>query len=227
MRLIKFSLLCILIVFSLLVFSCQENKENKPQFYNEKFNKDNISGLVEKLKSSKQVTLEDIDFLNNALNRYTSKTDSLLGKSIQDLIKEEKDRFMLASANNVFVSATRTQIHLNLGLEVNDFEVKQEGSIRYNTPTYVFTNKSQKDIISIRGHLDAMVDNKTVVKRMNIEMNQVVKAGEKLTFKYKYELNPENERDTYLSEHFDELAKVWYPISIKFGDGTAVDINKE
>ena len=73
----------VLILLSLFLFSCGNVKDLK-------FTKDNQVQIMDKARNSKDITEEEIGFLMAASLRYFLSKRSLEGKTVGELINEQK-----------------------------------------------------------------------------------------------------------------------------------------
>lgn len=217
MRSIIYGLIAITL-FGLI--SCEQNSHKTPEFYKDTVTFDLLSNLKNVLdENAKDLTLEDVNYLNAAIRYYSPIKDSLVGKTIKELIDGQRERTLSTNINLVQATAFSTLFTQSIKFNIKDFQtVKQENGQELNVPTYQFQNISGKDIKKLSGVVD-YYNGDQLIKRFTIDIDKLIPAEKTLNQPYPYNHDAKNQRDVFVRENFAKLRKVWIPTVIEFADG--------
>ena len=137
------------VILSLIALSlfglgaCQQNNSNKaPEFYKDTITFDLLANMKNILdENAKDLTLEDVNYLNAAIRYYSPIKDSLLGKTVGELIEGQKERTVSTNINLVQATAFSTLFTQSIKFNIKDFQtIEQENGQPLNVPTYQFQN---------------------------------------------------------------------------------------
>ncbi|GAB1370587.1 hypothetical protein MASR1M45_06480 [Candidatus Kapaibacterium sp.] len=223
------SLVALIMVFVLL--SCQpEKKESK--FLSEIVTKQNVTSIFKQLRDDKDFTTQDYQYLTNGMTRLvTMSIDSLLGKSVGEIIKLqqnfERDQTAATAANQ----ATKVELVMNhdfkyLGLKPELIaETQKDVDFLY----YEVTNKSDKEISNLQGVLQFMDTQNNIVKiypivLSNIIKDGVIKPGEMKRFMHPFDHDAANVRDQQIRNDHRNLRPIWICTMIEFKDGSKISV---
>jgi hypothetical protein len=217
MRSIIYGLIAITI---LGLVSCGQNTQKTPEFYNDTVTFDLLANLKNVLEeNAADLTVEDVNYLNGAIRYYSPIKDSLVGKTIKELIEGQKQRILSTNINLAQATAFSTLFTQSLKFNIKDFQaVKQENGQELLVPTYQFQNISGKDIKKLSGVVD-YYNGEQLIKRFTIEIDKVIPAEKTLNQPYPYNFDTNNQRDVIVKDNFAKLRKVWIPTLIEFADG--------
>lgn len=217
MRSIIYGLLAITL-FGLI--SCEQASHKTPEFYKDTVTFDLLADLKNVLdENAKDLTLEDVNYLNAAIRYYSPIKDSLVGKTIKELIDGQRERTLSTNINLAQATAFSTLFTQSIKFNIKDFQtVKQENGQELNVPTYQFQNISGKDIKKLSGVVD-YYNGDQLIKRFTIDIDKLIPAEKTLNQPYPYNHDAKNQRDVFVRENFAKLRKVWIPTVIEFADG--------
>jgi len=222
------SYLFVVSIFVIGLSSCGSNGDSP--ILNEKINDINLPELTKSLAEDENVTKEQLDHFNNALNRNaTNFNDSIVGKTVGELINQEVKKIRDNQNINLISNANRILINNALVFGISKFEpFDQPDGTTVNLAVYQFSNKSAKDIKSILGAMELYNQSGQIVKRFTIEINDLLPANKTLTKNYPYPHDNNNQRDMIVRENLSALKVTWRPYQVEFTDGTKliVDLNK-
>jgi hypothetical protein len=223
------------LIIVLVVSGCQpEPKESK--LMGEIISKNNITEVFKKLREDKDFTIKDFELFTNGMTRLVTKsTDSLIGKSIKEVISSqvtfERDQMAATAANQ----ANKVELVMNhefkyIGLkpqQIDDKENKNKKEIDFIV--FEVTNKSDKDMSDIQGALQFYNTKNELVKIYPIVASKmlkdgVIKPGETKRIAHPYDHNVENERDETIRKDHANLRPIWICTSIEFKDGSKISV---
>lgn len=141
------------LALSFSLFSCEFDEYSAPIF-EEKFTESNIMELCEKVKAEKDLTAETITYFSNGIQRLSFVKDSLLGKSVKDVIESEKE-YVKEFARNQMMSTAGIAL-LKLQTENSFYGVTKAEDVEkrdYNRLYFLFKNNSNKAIDKISGEM--------------------------------------------------------------------------
>lgn len=215
------SLILGLVAVALLgLVSCQQNANKTPQFYKDTVTFELLSNMKNILDENvADLTLEEVNYLNAAIRYYSPIKDSLLGKTVGDLIAGQKERTLATNINLTQATAFSTLFTQSIKFNIKEFNVaQQENGQSLNVPTYQFQNISGKDIVKLSGVVD-YYNGEQLIKRFTIELDKTIPTDKTLNQPYPYNHDINNKRDVFVRENFTKLRKVWIPTVIEFADG--------
>ncbi len=218
----------------LIITACQpENKESK--LMNEIVTKSNITDLFKKLREDKDFRTLDFEFFTNGMTRLvTMNVDSLLGKSVREIIDMqenfERDKMAATAANQ----ATRIELVMNhafnyVGFKPTEVEDINKKMKDINVLVFDITNKSDKEMVNIEGVIQFYNQNNEIVKvypviAKNALKDETIKANETKRISQPFNFDPNNERDKTFRNDHQNLRSVWICSKIEFKDGTKIDV---
>ena len=200
--------------------SCQESAQKTPEFYKDTVTFDLLSDMKSLLdENADKITIEDVNNLNGAIRYYSPIKDSLIGKTIGELIEGQKQRTLSTNINLTQATAFSTLFTQSLKFNISEFQkIEQENGQPLNVPTYQFQNISGKSIVKLSGVVD-YYNGEQLIKRFTIEIDKEIPADKTLNQPYPYNHDAANQRDVFVRNNFDKLRKVWIPTMIEFADG--------
>lgn len=143
--------LALALSFSLL--SCEVDEYSAPVF-EVKFTESNVMELCEKVKAEPDITAETLTYLSNGIQRLSFVKDSLIGKTVKDVIESEKEYVKEFARNQMMNTAGIAVLKLqteNSFYGVTKAEDDQQRD--YNRLYFLFKNNSNKAIDKIAGEM--------------------------------------------------------------------------
>jgi hypothetical protein len=227
MRSFKLLLLAILLVS---LVSCQQAQKD-PAVYKEVITKDNLQELAEKLSQS-SVDAQEIQYFNAGITRLGVQ-DSLVGNSIGDVIKMQKEFTKQQSAKAVDNAAAKIEMIMNHGFKYVGVAPKDDLGKPLNVIIYEVTNKSEKEMVDIQGALqfvtpqgNKLVKVYPIKSKQMIEKNGPIKPGETRQLVLPYDHSETSVRDSIV-RNIRQLKHLWRPVMIEFADGSKITSNEE
>lgn len=227
------SIIVVSLIIVVILTGCEPGaKESK--LYSEIITKTNISDIFKKLRDDKDFTSQDFEYFTNGMTRLvTLAEDSLMGKSIAQVIGEQKsferDQIAATAANQ----AIKVELVLNhdfkyVGLKPTQLDNKDSVK-EVDFMVYEIANKSGKEISNVQGILQFIDQNNDVVKVYPIEASkvlkgEVIKAGETKRFAHPFDHDVNNKRDEKIRNEHAQLKPIWVCTMIEFSDGTKIAV---
>lgn len=210
------------------LFACSESTHKTPEFFKDTVTFDLLANLKTVLdENAADLTLEDVNYLNGAIRFYSPIKDSLVGKTIQELIDGQKQRILSTNINLAQATAFSTLFTQSIKFNIKDIQsLKQENGQELLVPTYQFQNISGKDIKKLSGVVD-YYNGEQLIKRFTIEIDKLIPADKTLNQPYPYNFDAKNQRDVFVKDNFAKLRKVWIPTVIEFADGKVYKRNPD
>ncbi len=149
----KKSALLLLAIICIGFAACGKSERNSA-IYNEKFTLGNFGEIAAKVKSDKDISSEDVNYLTNALKRLSFAKDSVVGKTVKDLIENELryindiTKKSLADMSNISILRLNTK-----NIFVSVLPTKNATGMDINKLYFEFDNQYGKPIKSISGEI--------------------------------------------------------------------------
>jgi hypothetical protein len=221
----KVILTVIVTAISLFVFACSDQKSS---FLDEKITKDNLNSIAKQIMDEKLMSKEDASLFNSAVNRLGLTPDSILGKTVGELIANEDALAQKSVYDQMYATLTKAEILMKhkikyLGLKPFDTLDKS-----YDYLVFEVTNTSDKNIATVDGQLRFFNSSSQLVKAYPIELSKVMpnadglKPNETRRFVYPFFHDKANQRDEIIRNAKD-LQVLWFPMSISFTDSTKIN----
>jgi hypothetical protein len=225
----------LIMLLTCLLIACSNVKDLK-------FTKDNQEQIMEKVRKSKDLTGEEVGLLMTALMRTSFSGGGIEGKTVGQLIQEqrklvaeadakEKEAKKLAeeAAKKEAAVAAELSQHIIVAPFKKSFHKADYRNFEYEDKidiSFVFENKSNKDIKAFKGETvfkDAFGE---PIKNIPLTYDQGIKAGQKKNWhgelRYNQFMQDQRKfRDTELGNMKFE----WKPKAIIFADGSKLGLD--
>ena len=217
MNYIKFKSISIMFFASLILafVACE-----KSGIKNEKITLDNLSELADKAKDDDNLSKDEIASLINCLTRFSGMKDSVVGKTIGQILDKEMENNKANNFKLLKQTAIRSEMSMNYNLKylglapVLDSISKQPLNVIY----FELTNNSIKDIKAITGLLQLINQQNQLIKQFPVTYKDAIMAGKTIKFYQAYTHNEKDSRDNMIRTD-KNLIYLWNPESIEFTDG--------
>ena len=219
--LLKLISLCIV---AIVIFNGCDNKQTlNSEIANQVITKSNLADLS--LEMQKNASNEDIEYFVNAITRLGNTTDSIVGKTIKQLIEEQKNYYRNELEKTLIGSGARISLFLNhkfvyRGIQFLDDDPKQFK----NNVVFEITNTSERDIKRVEGHLSFYDPDGNLIRVFSLATGTVIPPtgdDKALVFTMPFIHNP-NTDDTLIRTRKDFRA-IWTPSIIEFTDGKILE----
>jgi hypothetical protein len=208
-----------------LMWSCS-GSHPKSSYLQEKITKENLYDLANKIKQENKMTKEDAELFVGAINRLGLQSDSIVGKTVEQLIKEQ-DNFIRLSSYNLMIS-TFAKAEMLMEHKIKYLGLKPMDTLgkSYDYLVFEIKNEGNKNITDITGQLRFFTNANQIVKAYPIELNKVldgnvIKPNETRRFVYPFFHDKDNQRDELIRSGKD-LQVLWFPVSMTFSDSSKI-----
>jgi hypothetical protein len=205
------------------------------------FTKDNQDRVMEKVRNSKDLTGAEVGLLMSALMRASVSQESLEGKTVGQLIKEqkvivdeaaakEKEAKRLAEEAQKKEAEVAAQLlqYINVACYKKSFHKADIYSGDYQdtiSVSFVFENKGNKDIKAFKGETTFKDLFGALVYASNLMYDQGVKVGEKKQWAGSIKYNQfSSELQKFRDTDLENMKFEWRPSAIVFTDGSRLGL---
>lgn len=221
-----FSKALLIIVLVGLISSCGDRKP-KSQYLNEKITKNNLYSLAQKIAEENKMTREDIQLLTGAVNRLGVNADSIVGKSVSELIKIQEEFLRTQDFKQMISILAKAEIIANHTIQYVGMKPLDTLGNSYDYLIFDVTNNSSKSIKELVGQFRFLDANGTIIKAYPIELSKVMTASPELKpnetrrFVYPFFHDKNNQRDEMVRAN-KGLQVVWFPTVMEYTDKTKI-----
>ena len=176
------------------------------------------------MASCENLSNEDAELFINAITRVGNHKDSIVGKTILELINNQK-QFVRERTNDILRnSGARISLFLNhkfeyIGIQFEDSDSKN----KINNIVFEIQNTSDKPIKKIEGRLQFYTPNGELIKLYSlVTATEVPANSDKATrFVMPFKHDESSNRDQII-RNSRNLSAIWTPTSIEFSDGSKI-----
>lgn len=217
-----------LIAFAMVIFACSEKKSS---LLNETVQKDNLVEISDKIAEDKDMTREQINFLSAGLDRMSRFQDSVVGKTVGEIIEAQKKYVHELSARELKINATQAQIAFTHGFKFNKLIKVDNDTMQANVFTFALSNNADKSIKNVQGLMNIVNSRNQVLEKYQINVTKVFKPGESIDVQtVPYAHNPQNMNHLLIRRAKDRYGKslrsIWQPLHVEFEDGEVISLLK-
>ena len=221
----KFAIITFIAISFFGISSC--SNEGSSPVLQEKITKENLYQIAQNIYNEKKLTREQIDLFNSAINRYGLTTDSIVGKTVEELISKEEQTLWQNSGKQLVSTLAKVQILTDHKIKYLGLQPQDKDTTKLDILVFEITNSSNKDITDLEGQFRFFDMQNQLVKAYPIILAKVmtkapvIKPGETRRFAYPFFHDPNNERDEKIRSGKD-LQILWFPVSMTFSDSTKI-----
>ncbi|MGB9770647.1 MAG: hypothetical protein ACPLX7_01545 [Candidatus Kapaibacteriota bacterium] len=213
----------LLLVFS---FGCQPNKKSS-KLLGEKITAQNFFDVIDKARKDTLLTIEELDYFNSGVARYSNLIDSLYNKTIKEIIEQEmklrRRQSGINLATNAIVSFSRFRYDGWKPIEIN-------GS-KFNVFTYTISNISKNDIKKIYGYLQFFTAGNQLIRAYRINIDQTIKGGQFTQFQSTFQYEKDNKNEEFLvkmlNDSPNQVFVSWRPVYLELDNGQKIDLEEK
>lgn len=217
------------IAISFLIVSCEQKAESP--ILKEKFEMNNLPELVEKIKSDNNLTIEEIDLFNGALQSNATRLDSIDGKTIGEIINTYKTNLKKLSVNKFL----NTTIAMSVASRYVGWLPDSTNKTDIDAYKILLGNRSKKEMKRIFGRLTFFTNKKQIMGVFDINLLVKLPAGEQRLVLAKVTKNTQNKNVARIRQILETqpntLYAQWQVLEVEFADGKLISIlnkkNKE
>jgi hypothetical protein len=222
-----FKLLPLLVVVCIFT-SCNNDKDVlSSEIANTVLTKSNLQTIADNIVKDNTISDSNIELFVNAITRLGNYPDSLIGKSVGQLIQEQKNFAYKRDQDALISASARIALFLNhkfiyAGIVFQD----EDPENKLNNIVFDVTNNSGKEIKKLTGILQFYTPGGEIVRAYDIETASPIPPTSadgkptRLGMPFKHENG--NIRDS-LIRYSKDLSAVWTPTLIEFKDGTSIN----
>lgn len=206
------------------VWGCNKNES---KLLDQTITKKNLPEIVNSLKNENLMTPDDIAIFSNAIGRLSNiSIDTLVGKSVQQVIDMQKEFAKQNNFRQLSITAARVAMNMNyeikyLGLQtVKDTIKGHEG----NTILYEIKNAYGHPIKKLAGYLQFFSQDNVLIKQFELDNPQQIPSKGSLQFYKVFNHDPKQVRDSLVRFHSNEMIVRWQPEFLEFTDGTKFEV---
>jgi len=223
------------VLLSLVLVACSNVKDLK-------FTKDNEEQVMEKVRKSKDLTGEEVALLIAALMRTSLSGSGLEGKTVGQLIQEQKNiaaeaeakekeakRLAEEAAKKEAAVAAELSKHIMVAPFKKSFHKADYRNYEYEdkiSVAFVIENRSNKDIKAFKGETifkDAFGE---PIISTNLTYDKGIKAGEKKNWYGELEYNwLMSDQRKFRDTELENMEFEWKPKAIIFTDGSKIGLD--
>jgi len=222
----KLSIILFIAVSFIGITAC--SNEGSSPILQEKITKENLYQIAQNIYNEKKLSREQIDLFNSAINRYGLTPDSIIGKTVEELITKEDQILWQNSAKQLVATLAKVQILSDHKIKYLGMQTQDKDTTRLDIIVFEITNSSNKDIADIEGQFRFFDMQNQLIKAYPVKLAKVmtktpiIKPGETRRFAYPFFHDPNNERDEKVRAGKD-LQILWFPVSMTFADSTKIN----
>ncbi len=222
----KLSLLAIIVVFAGIFNSCDDSKTDS-QYAEEKITKNNLYSLAQKLTEENKLSREDIQLFTGAINRLGLNADSIVGKTVAELISAQDEFAKQQEFKQMTSILAKAEIIVNHSIKYIGMKPLDTLEKSYDYLVFEITNKSDKEIANLMGQFRFLDANNNLIKAYPIELKQIIpanttlKANETRRLVYPFFHDKNNQRDEIVRAG-NGLQVVWFPTEMIYSDSTVI-----
>ena len=216
-------LISLCFVVALVFNSCDNKQKLDVKVANQVVTLSNLATISSDLKQF--ASDEEIELFINSITRLGNTPDSILGKTVAQLIEGQRNYYREELEKTLIGSGTRIELFLNhsfhyYGIQFLDEDPNQPK----NNIIFDVTNRSDREIKRVEGNLSFYDPQGRLVRVFQMATGMPIpaeKGGKTLRFQMSFVHNVKT-ADTLIRTRSDMQA-VWTPKFIEFTDGTILE----
>lgn len=210
----------------MIATSCESDKKDSPVF-NEVISADNLEALNKKIEEDQNIDRIEIELYSNGLTRFSlmPKKDTLFGKTVGEIINDQKNFLRLASMQGLNATTPRISLNLSHNLKLLQFQPMNDtvNNRSVNVLAFEVTNTSDKNIKNVQGYMNFYsLQNQLLIRfPLNIKKELAKGVTEKLQSP-PYVHDPDNANHKFIRENPSLVRTMWQPLLVEFEDGSKI-----
>lgn len=227
-----FSKISLIFTLIIAISACKNDKNAiNSEVANKKITIHNLQEIAEQVANDPNFSQENMELFINALTRLGAEKDSIVDKTVVELIENQRKFLRERTAEATINSCSRIALFINhkfeyIGISFND----TNESRKINEIIFDVTNISDKEIKKVEGELQFYLPRGELVKVFTISTATPIPASKDtngVRFSMPFYHDGNSERDKIIRES-RELSAVWTPTAIEFSDGSKmIDLTKQ
>lgn len=217
----KFAMLFVFV--GIIISGCTKQEFTNTNIMSEKITLHNLPEIAKKIKAEPALTKEEIELFTNGLVRLGTVKDSVVGKTVLDIIKSQKEFVLQQSKAFCENTASRVDLAINHKFTYIGYQPLEQNGQQINAIIFEITNLSDKEIRFVRGQLNFYTPDNQLLKVFNLIADRPIKPGELQRFVNPFNHDKNNQRDE-IFRNSKNLRAIWAPTSIEFVDGSKKEV---
>lgn len=204
--------------------SCQKSGS---KFLSEKIESSNIAELMAKIKDEGSLSKEDTDYLISGITRLGEVKDSIVGKTISQVIESQKVFTKSNTYSALVAQANRIEMSMALTVRGAQKLMAKNDTINMDGCQLFIKNNSAKEIKAIKGEIRFVNQQSQLIKVLPVNWdNANLKPNTEIEHKELWKHNPDVQFDKAYRE-LPNVIPLWVPESITFSDGKKLNANPQ
>ena len=211
-------------IISYFIFTSGCSQQQESKLMKEIIKDDNLVELTEKIREDKSFSKENIDYFIAGIERLGFVKDSIVGKSVGQIIESQRNLVRDGSISNLKITATRQEMNFKMQMRFTQKLKVEQDTLNLNGIEFFVKNLSNKDITAISGKIRIVNALNQIVRIIEINYpNILLKSGQEAQQRefWNYE---ENNKYDIAFRNTQNLIAYWLPESITFSDGQKMSI---
>jgi hypothetical protein len=211
--------------------SCQANEKSDSQILGKTIEKNNLLELTNEIKTDDGVTYDDkMDFIRG-IQFLRNTPDSIIGKTVAELIQYANNRMLMDNMNAAEQMATRFEMQNLTQFKLAKFEpLTLENGTDNNQLTYEIYNTSDQQIDKITGMIKLFNNtNNALIKQFPVNVTDPIETGKGRAQSVNYVHDPSNNRDLFIRENLQTqlIRWEWVPDTVNFSSGKSLSLPRQ
>jgi len=221
-------LLIFALVVTVLLTSCKNSNESSSLILDEVIKLENVAELTTRLNSDQGITYDDKISYNRGIQLLSISKDSLVGKTVRDIIAFDKDKTLNDNMKAGQQSANVFELKNQAPVKLTKFvpTVDANGSPQ-NTLTYEVYNMSSMTMERVTGMLRLFnKSNNALVKQFELKVSEPIENGKGRAVSMNYLHDTTNNRDLFIRQNLQtgQLRMEWVPDTVIYSDGKILSV---
>lgn len=209
----------LLILIGFVISACTKSEFSNSTTMQEQITLHNLADIAQKVKNEPSFTKEEIELFTNGLIRLAVNKDSVIGKTVLDVVKSQKQFVRSQSAVFCERTASRVDLAVNHKFHYVGLQPRDDDKQAVDVIVFEITNTSDKEIRNIQGALQFFTQDNQLVKIYNLKFDKQLKPSEMERFGNPFMHDKNSQRDQVIRSS-KNLKAIWNPTLIEFTDGT-------
>jgi hypothetical protein len=187
----------------------------------EVISRENITDIAAKMLKDESVTNDDMDNFSNGIAKFSMLNgDTLIGKTVGEVIDMQKESIKESSKNSLLLASTKSELVLSHKFKLIQFGKKDSADQKTNIISFKITNLTDKNILNLQGYLNILNQQNQILKKFPINIKKPIEAGQSYDlYTPPYVHDDSNENDRALRIEGNVLRPAWQAVLVEFEGG--------
>ncbi len=204
--------------------SCQKSGS---KFLGEKIEASNLAELMSKIKEEGSLSKEETEYLVGGITRLGEVKDSIVGKTIGQVIESQKAFAKTNSYAALVAQANRLEMSMALTVRGAQKLMAKNDTLDMDGCQLFIKNNSSSEIKAIKGEIRFVNQQSQLIKVLPVNWdNANLKPNTEIEHKELWKHNPDLQFDKAYRE-LPNVIPIWVAESITFSDGKKLNANPQ